>query len=221
MDFTIVNDTSWLDKLLKPSHNPEFELRLRQAYSHPLCSSNNENIKQTLRNLRTLGLVVEVETTGFAHSIANSLLNYPSTNSKPCPCRFELQIGPDPNSKLAVPSRSHLNLYLLSVRLQIDIYLFSTRSKAISFRQPGATSSIAFLHRVDSYININEYLVLIPSKTSIAVTNSIPLPPASRYVSEIPIATFREQRRTRIKRARDDDNALAKEECLEHLKRAW
>ncbi|KAF9081308.1 hypothetical protein BGX27_004988, partial [Mortierella sp. AM989] len=135
--------------------------------------------------------------------------------SSPGDFRLRLPEGED----LAIPLRSKLLLQYAAELLNITIYVFSARKKSMCIKTTGATSSISFFHRIDSYFGTSEYLVIIPSP-NIPFVN-IPLPKSlPAYSSDTLAATFRQEMRPRQKRPLEDLSAVRPETCLRLYKRA-
>lgn len=205
----------------------ELERRLLLAHSNPLRSTGNENTRQALQDLFSFGLVPEVtdiekiseSSIPTAQFIAKKLLNQSSEKKySPFQLALHMEANVDP-PYISIPPRSKLALYQLSKVLRVKIYLFSSRKKSILFEHAGATSSIGLFHRIDSFLNVSEFLALVPiaqtPKVQVSPVAIEPLP----YSNEIPVAAFREQNRGNNKR-----NILdfpTKEVCVSALRIAW
>lgn len=215
-DFLVVSvndDDRWMDSAptVKPG-DEELSGRLITAYRQSLNSTLNENLKLTLRHLLQFGIIVECATklpttanttatnttatttaTNISHYIAQTLLNHTSGADA---YRFTLQLAA--NKSLTIPSRSRYILFYLSVRLRINIILFSTRAKPHLYDVGDAQATIAFLEKTDSYYGTSEFLVLGAARTApahdlIGADVSAPGPTVYAY----PSATTRTQFRTR------------------------
>jgi hypothetical protein len=131
--------------------------------------------------------------------ITKTLLNFGLVNNAPCQHGFQLRV-PSNNTPITIPAQNQLILYRISTRLNINIYIFSSRSKPRRFMSPQATCSIGFFHRIDSYQQTSEYLVLAPSNPVHPVTavTAAPAPsPPQPPTYGSPAAVFRTQRRAR------------------------
>ncbi|KAF9398573.1 hypothetical protein BGZ76_008106, partial [Entomortierella beljakovae] len=72
---------------------------------------------------------------------------------------------------------------------------------------------------VDSYYGIGEYLVIIPSPYIPFI--DVPLPESlTTFNSNIPVATFRQEKRSQQKRLCEDVSEVERETCLRLYKQA-
>jgi hypothetical protein len=168
----ITADDSWIANIpeAKGSSNNEQE-RLLAAYKHSKKTPlSNEHTSKALTILGRFGLVVEraesleESSVPLTKYIADTLLNFALINKEPCNHRFCLKVSSD--KALQLPARSHLLLLFLAEKLEVSIYLFSSRSKSLLFTPCDATKSkqsIGLFYNVDSYHGIGEFLVLAPS----------------------------------------------------------
>jgi hypothetical protein len=224
---SISSPSHWKD--LAPNDIPECQealhQRLNQAHlSQQICA--NEDYPRSLKNLLQFGLTVEVIPHGssskssvpLAQYIADKLLNF-NMNRKTqesIPYEFKLQLG---NSSITIPNRSRLLFQHLSDDLRVSIFLFSSRASSIAWTPADAKYSIGFFHRVDSYLSISEYLILIPSKTHMLCPAPSIQPSAAH--DSTPSAIFRMDGRHRTKRIREDVETLTRDYCQSILKRVW
>ncbi|KAF9080940.1 hypothetical protein BGX27_005166, partial [Mortierella sp. AM989] len=224
------HNREWLEKAPEPPpYDPDVERRFALAYSHPITSSANENTTKALQNLLKFGLIAEcTEGSSLAHYIADTVLNHAlykdarrdETPNEDPPCEFQLHLGAE-GQTIIIPPRSRLMLLQLSDMLGVKIYLFSTRSKPVCFGSPSATpSSIAFLHRIDSYYGTSEFLVIVPSSHTPVVDDLPAQMTASTSSSNVPAAMYRTTKRGNNKRPLQVDNSLTREECIEAVKSA-
>lgn len=161
-----------------------------------------------------------------AHNIAQTLLNYSTINNKPCPYKFSILLDnqefSDTNEEnLAVPTSSRLMLNYLSQVLNINVYLFSSRSKAHLYQVDGAKGSIGFYHWIDSFNGASTFLVLAKSRT-LLVQNMV-IDDTWQQGEEQHrhhIAVFREGERKR-KSVVTTFDGISKQDCLEALDVAW
>lgn len=210
----------------------ELDLRLRNAYAYK-DKSYNENGKLALRNLRKFGLIVEnteSAQTGpnstpidIAHNIAATLLNYSCINQKPDRYKFNfmLDIQPLPDDApepIAVPTSSKLILLFLSQRLNINIFLFSSKSKAHLYKVKNAVASIGFFHWVDSIYGTSTFLVLAKTRLFPLVRTTDDTPPD--YEGEYPKPIFRNTARGQST-GRPRYETVNLEACLDAIEEAW
>ncbi|KAF9081446.1 hypothetical protein BGX27_004919, partial [Mortierella sp. AM989] len=216
-------NNEWINQVpIDHPENPELDQRLKAAFEHLSRPCANENIKVALKNLIRFGLVVELPspstsppTSSLAVNIAQTLLE-----DKPCEYKFGLKLDPSPSIEAAdIPHRSRLLFWYLSQRLHINIFLFSTRSKAHKFVAEGARSSIGFIHNIDSYLGTSEFLALTTSrhqpKNSAVIYASSPM----EYESEFPVAVFRDEARLRESKQKAV-YTVNKQDCNEAIHRA-
>ncbi|KAF8946388.1 hypothetical protein BGZ46_005788, partial [Entomortierella lignicola] len=233
-------DETWEDQvadvLRKQTEDEEFQSRL--ALAHEGVSAHNENTKKTLSNLLMFGLAVEdsalSSVDSLARNISRTLLNASNSTGKPCPYHFKLK-GLDSSQlsreQLEIPVPSRLLLHYLSQKLNINIYLFSTKSKPHFFKANGTKTAIGFFHVVDSFLGSSKFLVLTKSRNSPRISHShqlssssplSSLPPSSStpagFQSEFSVARYREEARSRTSHNLID--GITKQDCEDAIKAA-
>jgi hypothetical protein len=207
---SVEDDEDWLKAAPEATHDDTVLLqRASLALQHPFAASPNENTRLALTNLLKFGLAAEMAvvpgvSTELSHYIAD-LLNFATTNKKPCPHHFNLRIG---DQRYKIPERSRFFFLRLSYVLQSNIFLFSSRAKPVLFQpKENATRTLAFFHSISSYTSISQFLVLTAS-------GHVPCPmevqqvELSQYTNPISPATFRDAPRKIQARGREDDSAL-------------
>ena len=241
MEF-ITFDNTWLAGIpqgptnFDVDHWRTFRDRLQSAYQYSKTTPfSNEHACQALTVLARFGLVVEKSSSLEGSSvplskyIGDTLLNFSLIHQKPCEHGFFLKSpSGDETNLLRVPARSHLLLLCLAEKLQIQVYLFSSRSRSRLFTPRGATASeysIGFFYNVDSYHTTGEYLILAPSARPLDVSRIPTRQPASpKYSSSIPVALFKSEKgKGPLKRKRPQEltEELTKEDCVTSFKTAW
>lgn len=195
------DDAQWIQGAPQPVNDVVLDQRLQTAFADPLTWDAKENSRNALHALSQHGLVVQVlgpSNSSLPHYIANTLLNFGVINNAPCQHGFQLRV-PNNNTPITIPARSHLLLYRLSALLNTNVYVFSSRAKPRRFVSPNATSSIGFYHRIDSYHQTSEYLVLAPSShvQPVLTTVASSAAPSQPGTHASPPATFRTTRRVR------------------------
>src|SRR5207237_3049326 len=105
----------------------------------------------------------------------------------------------------------------LSQKLQINIFLFSSRSKSLSYTNTTSKYSIGIFHNIDSFTSTSEYLIIALSEHNL-ITQKIHLETKSSispiYENQIPVAIFRREsmdskgrkKNTAIKRKQHGDD---------------
>ncbi|KAG0006831.1 hypothetical protein BGZ65_003080, partial [Modicella reniformis] len=229
LGYSVVFDGDWVQEAERtakshPLRDPDtLQQRLVCALADPFAVPANEDETKTLKSLLRFGLVVEkssVEDSKVpqAQLIASAILNT-SIQTEANKDRFLLRIGQDPDSPtIRLPMRSMTMLRSLAMKLKVNIYMFSTRSKSVALLSPDAAHSIGFLHRVDSILGISEYLVLTASQH---IEPTITLPPRSDDKGFLPFkpAVFRKGERLRMQPR--PPNTVSRERCHEGVKRAF
>jgi hypothetical protein len=161
----------------------------------------------------------------LAKYLVDTLLNYGLHHEQPSNHGFFLRIpSRDETATLQIPARSHLLLLALAERLQVAIYVFSSRAKSLLFEPHAPSYSIGLFHNVDSYHGVGEYLVLAATTRPVILAEAPPpLPPAPQYTSSIPAAVYRtEERKVERKRKRgEEDGGLTEDDAARHFKKAW
>jgi hypothetical protein len=161
----------------------------------------------------------------LAKYLVDTLLNYGLHHEQACNHGFLLRLpAGSPDLYVQIPARSHLLLLALAQRLQIGIYVFSSRSKSLVFEPHAPTYSIGLFHNVDSYHGVGEYLVLAATTRPVVLAEAPPpLPPAPQYTTSIPAAVYRtEERKVERKRKRgEEDGGLTEDDAARHFKRSW
>lgn len=224
--YNITVPKDWLARVPEPPlYNPEDEKRYSMAHAHPLASCANENATKALKNLLQFGLVVKPSgDSSLAHYIADTILNYALHKNSlkedtSCPFKFQLQL--DSGRVLEIPVRSRLILLHLSQLLNVNIYMFSARSKSACFMNPSALSSIAFFHRIDSYYGVSEYLVIASTPHIRVIKDMLPPKDPPEFTSNTSAATFRKGKRQNQKRTLVDVSQVESETCRKIFKRSW
>jgi hypothetical protein len=225
MNIDIIPDISWLRGAPRPPEiNPIMEQRLERAHASPTTSSCKENTTMALKYLLNFGLVPDCSNDNtLGHYITSTLLNNPrntqqgedgSTSSK-----YMFQLVLSQSQSIAIPLRSKLLLWFLSNKLQVNIYLFSSRSDSICYKCPIAESSIGLFHRIDSFYNVSEYLVLI-SSSHVATIRELPPPTETKFDSDVKVAEFKEGKKRKARRERPEKDELSSEECIKMVSTA-
>jgi len=160
--------------------------QLLAAFQDNETSNGRENSHRALYKLAEHGLVVQAAATpatlatlatpatSIAHFITSTLLNHTAPNH-PSQHNFQLQLQSQPGSML-IPDKSRLLLRCLAGHYNINIFLFSSRSKARRFTSPNAVHTVGFFHHVDSYFQTSEYLVLTGAQQPLPI-QQVPAPP--------------------------------------------
>ncbi|CAO3568856.1 unnamed protein product [Mortierella alpina] len=207
---SVEDDEDWLKAAPEATHDDTVLLqRASLALQHSFAASPNENTRLALTNLLKFGLAAEMSvvpgvSTELSHYTAD-LLNFSTTNKKPCPHHFNLRIG---DHRYRIPERSRFFFLRLSYVLQSNIFLFSSRAKPVLFQpKENATRTLAFFHSISSYTSISQFLVLTASG-HVPCPMEIQQVELSQYTNPISPATFRDAPRKIQARGREDDSAL-------------
>ncbi|CAO3568384.1 unnamed protein product [Mortierella alpina] len=207
---SVEDDEDWLKAAPEATHDDTVLLqRASLALQHPFAASPNENTRLALTNLLKFGLAAEMSvvpgvSTELSHYISD-LLNFSTTNKKPCPHHFNLRIG---DHRYRIPERSRFFFLRLAYVLQSNIFLFSYRAKPVLFQpKENATRTLAFFHTISSYTFISQFLVLTASG-HVPCPMEIQQVELSQYTNPISPATFRDAPRKIQVRGREDDSAL-------------
>ncbi|KAF9409526.1 hypothetical protein BGZ76_005673, partial [Entomortierella beljakovae] len=197
--------------------------RLNNAFDHLLKNlPANENIGDLQRTLLRFGLIVEDQKGGdtstssvqIAHHFAKKLLDPPADEPH---LGYNIHIG---SETLRIPSSSSLLLLYLCQKFNINIFLFSSRSKPILFKAGDDRPSIGYIRHVDSFKGTSQLMVIAPSRH---ISDSDIRPPSSpiqiEFSSDIPCARFREGKRA-SKRRKKFEERLAPGEYEEYFKKA-
>jgi len=230
MEYTIKADP--VSRIAAPGltiQDKSFHERLKNAYNYSLkLPSLKENIRDAQRTLLRFGLVVEDHKEGdvstssvqIAHYFAKSILN-PSTSCQHID--FNLDLSSEPNSPLLkIPPSSNLLLWHLSQEFNINIFLFSTRSKPIYFEVGDDRPSIGFIRHIDSFNGTSQCIVIGASSH---ITDSDIRPPSQPikkdFISDIPCATFRRGKRAPKRKKKKFVDNLDSHRCKEFFEEAW
>ncbi|KAF8951852.1 hypothetical protein BGZ46_003774, partial [Entomortierella lignicola] len=167
-----------------------------------------------LKYLLNFGLVPDCsDDNTLGHYIAGTLLNNPLNT------QYMFQLVLSQSQSIAIPLRSKLLLWFLSNKLRVNIYLFSSRSDSICYKCPIAETSIGLFHRIDSFYNVSEYLVLV-SSSHVATIRELPPPTETRFDSDVKVAEFKEGKKRKARRERPEEDELSPEECIEMISKA-
>jgi hypothetical protein len=119
-----------------------------------------------------------------------------------------------------IQTRSRLFLWYLSKKLDMTIYLFSSRSKARVFNSEGSGASIGLLHHIDSFSGISEYLVLAKSRHDPKDVMMIDPRPDPAFQSPYTAASFRSEKR-RVNFQVVDRSEITRDDCDRAFQSAW
>src|SRR5204863_5386467 len=125
---------------------------------------------------------------------------YSLINQKPCNHGFYIKTSSDQpstdTSRLQIPAHSKLLLLYLAQKLQINIFLFSSHAKSLSYTNTTSKYSIGIFHNIDSFTSTSEYLIIALSEHNL-LTQKIHLETKSSispiYENQIPVAIFRKE----------------------------
>ncbi|KAG0311651.1 hypothetical protein BGZ99_009999, partial [Dissophora globulifera] len=195
--------------------------------SAPSPLVQTEHATQALEVLLKFSLVVErlpatipPAVSPIAHVIANIL----NCKTPPPQDAFTATIAKGGEAMRIQVLRRKLLLRELSALLRLEIYLFSSRSKACQFKAHDARTTVVLFHNLDSYYYTSEFLVLAASTRSIKLS-----PPSARHllsfkhVAPFNTAEFRTDRRKSKRRAEavclttEDRKGFLKRACIETL----
>lgn len=219
------DDADWIAKSQELGIHDREELtsRLRKAFLDHPDPLSNENTVHAIYTLSNAGLIVEQSDNAWSlpHFLCASLLNYSLIHQQPCFHKFFLELSAEPAVTIRIPARSHLLLHRLAYCLKIDIYLFSSRKKAILFAAEDAMGSIGLFHRVDSYDQVGEFLVLAPSRISMDDTHTSQPRTRSSAATDILPAVFRNEERKQVPGQQGIGDMISQDEARSLLRAAW
>lgn len=178
--YQFTDDEAWLGNAPPPTIDIPLQQVLEAALVNQRTWSSSENATDALHTLCDLGLVVQVDTSGagsnqLAQHIVQDLLNYTIIHHQPRHHGFLIQVHGNAQA-IEIPVRSKLLLYRISMRLSVDIFVFSSRTKPFVVRGQGVAGAIGLFHRVDSVMQAGEYLVLGASNPLATITRPAPQP---------------------------------------------
>lgn len=227
---TVLPDENWIDKM--PKGRPpdaDFHRRLRAAADDPALSDSRENTHKALYRLAEHGVVALDYSSSssplapLAQYICSTLLNFALHTNTHNSVFFQLSLDPvQSTGTFPIPVRSKLILWHLAHSEDFNIFLFSSRDRPVVFDKGSSNHTVALFHRVDSFRNVSEYLVLVPSSHFVPTT--ITRPPAQRLpppASQVPLASFRTLKRSRAVHEREDLSEVTEDACMRAFKRAW
>ncbi|GJJ73706.1 hypothetical protein EMPS_06064 [Entomortierella parvispora] len=215
----------------------DFRLRLENAAKDIRLQSCREQTEKALLALRSCGLRVDVNPADPNNSLAHFIIQHFLRPGG----KYDLHLTVNStNSTMIVPTRTQLLLVYLADRLNCNIFLFSCRGAPSPRTEASSPPSVCgIFHRVDSYLKFSEFLALAPVDT-VDLLEELAVAPASELALPQPIeemsssnavilptnmATFRANKRLRIKRSGADDTRKAEllefleMSCIEHLKK--
>jgi len=243
-----VADKQWIAKAPRPLESAELQHRLASAFSQVRAPKGAEDLKKTLKELLVFGLVAHLPDPHLPDSTSTpSLAQYIVDFLNKLLSPFEEKHPKHSFSFLSMQEvvRTKLFFHFLAFFLHVNIYLFSSQSKAHLFKTEEATSSIGIVHHVDSFHGTSEYLALAEARTppkfsmvkaslqTTSVATSVPvseaLPqiasaatnvPASETLSQITSAAkFREGDRVQQQRAANYN--VTREDAIVALRKGW
>lgn len=224
----LTDDTGWRQGAPDPTvTNPVLTARVLAAFSHSSTTPTQENTAKALKTLSNFGLVVEdlegrdtnLSAAPLAQYILCTLLDIHPLGGSSDPSVFPSAPG---SSFFKTPLRSNMMLHQISLSLSVEIIVFSSRAKPITFRPPSPVSTVAFFHNIDSYLNISEFLVLVPSTYTLIPRIGMEIDPQKRPPSKVKAAEWRPTRRTSTSTKEGTEKLdLPPDEYERQLRRSW
>jgi hypothetical protein len=220
----ISGDPRWIERAEELPQPPDVEFfeRLCLFHDDPSSSGCNENSTRAIENLRRAGIVPFKDTQdnpppSLARFIADSLLNYSlRNNGQPCPYSFHLK--PRTGSIVKLPPRSTLVLHYIAYRLNINVFIFSSRANPVRITPPGAKHAVGFLHKIDSFTTASEFLVL---GSSLFAPKPRPIQEPKPFSSDFARATRREEERKTVNDRKRKGDDVKDDDIKSAYKKTW